>query len=118
MQLSGCNIGMLFRCGDPKLVMSEEHNFTTAPGPGSQAYPQRLTVVADLGQTYNSSRTLEHIIASRPRVRPKTPAPKRHHCKPDGFQAARILLTSALALQLCLVRLFWAEAALLPLSRV
>ena len=69
------------RCGDPKLVMSEERNFTTAPAPGAQAYPQRLTVVADLGQTYNSSRTLEHIIASQPRVRPKTLAPRDHHCR-------------------------------------
>ena len=58
----------LYRCGDPKLVMSEEHRFTTPPAPGSQAYPQRLTVVADLGQTHNSSRTLEHIIASDPTV--------------------------------------------------
>ena len=58
------------RCGDPKLVMSEEHNFTSPPAPGSQAFPQRLTVVADLGQTHNSSRTLEHIIASAPRVGP------------------------------------------------
>ncbi len=48
--------------------MSEEHMFTTPPAPGSQEWPQRLTVVADLGQTHNSSRTLQHIIASKPKV--------------------------------------------------
>ena len=71
--VSACQVAWLqrdlaCRCGDPKLVMSEEHNFTTPPAPGSQTFPQRLTVVADLGQTHNSSRTLEHIIASQPRV--------------------------------------------------
>ena len=58
----------LDRCGDPNLTMSEERNFTTPPAPGSNAYPQRLTVVADLGQTHNSSLTLQHIVASRPKV--------------------------------------------------
>ena len=56
------------RCGDPKQVMSEEHNFTTPPAPGAQEWPQRMTVVADLGQTHNSSRTLQHVIASKPKV--------------------------------------------------
>ena len=48
--------------------MSEERNFTTLLAPGSGMYPQRLTVVADLGQTHNSSLTLQHIVASRPQV--------------------------------------------------
>ena len=48
--------------------MSEERNFTTPLAPGSGMYPQRLTVVADLGQTHNSSLTLQHIVASRPKV--------------------------------------------------
>ena len=58
----------LNRCGDPNLAMSEERNFTTPPATGSDVYPQRLTVVADLGQTHNSSLTLQHIVASRPKV--------------------------------------------------
>ena len=65
----------LDRCGDPNLTMSEERNFTTPPAPGSDVYPQRLTVVADLGQTHNSSLTLQHIVASGPKVTPDS----QHH---------------------------------------
>ena len=69
------------RCGDPKLAMSEERSFATPPAPGSQTYPQRLTVVADLGQTHNSSRTLQHIVASQPTVRPAALAHQDCHCR-------------------------------------
>ncbi|KAK9824485.1 hypothetical protein WJX72_010710 [[Myrmecia] bisecta] len=43
---------------------SQEFTFTTMPPPGT--YPFALGVVADLGQTYNSSTTMQHLAASEP----------------------------------------------------
>lgn len=56
------------RCGDPQHAMSRELRFTTPQRLSARAWPQRIGVVADLGQTHNSSATLQHLIASKPPV--------------------------------------------------
>lgn len=44
----------------------QEYNFTTPPaGP---SYPLRFGLVADVGQTDNSSDTFNHLAASEPQV--------------------------------------------------
>jgi hypothetical protein len=48
--------------------MSEEFSFTTLQAPGPGAFPQRIGLVGDLGQTHNSSATLQHVLASDPPV--------------------------------------------------
>ena len=60
---------LLSRCGDPLEAMSEELSFRTLQAPGPAAFPQRLGLIGDLGQTYNSSRTLQHVLQSDPPVR-------------------------------------------------
>lgn len=49
--------------------MSRELRFTTPQPRGPTAFPQRIGVIADLGQTHNSSTTLDHLIQSDPPVR-------------------------------------------------
>lgn len=58
------------RCGDPRVNMSREQSFTTPQASGPTAFPQRIGIIGDLGQTYNSSETLSHLIASEPPVNP------------------------------------------------
>ena len=54
-------------CGDPASnVFSEEHNFTTLALPSPIAYPARIAVVGDLGLTYNSTSTIDHVIQNDP----------------------------------------------------
>lgn len=56
-----------YTCGDPASnVFSEEHNFTTLPLPSPIAYPARIAVVGDLGLTYNSTSTIDHVIQNDP----------------------------------------------------
>ena len=55
-----------YTCGSAASGMSAEYSFTTAPAPGP-AYPLVLGVVADVGQTVNSSITLQHLADSKPR---------------------------------------------------
>ena len=55
-----------YQCGDPDLGLSQTYNFTTAPAPGP-AYPLVLGVVADVGQTINSSITIQHLADSQPK---------------------------------------------------
>jgi phosphodiesterase/alkaline phosphatase D-like protein len=71
----GCLSGLLpntvyyYKCGDPESeTFSEESTFTTLPLPGPKAYPARIAIVGDLGLTYNSSTTLDHIIQNDPAV--------------------------------------------------
>jgi phosphodiesterase/alkaline phosphatase D-like protein len=54
-------------CGDPSLgEMSEEYSFTTLPLPSPASYPSRVAIVGDIGLTYNSSATLDHIKLNDP----------------------------------------------------
>ena len=67
---SACaRLPLLPRCGDPLAAMSEELSFRTPQAPGPAAFPQRLGLIGDLGQTYNSSSTLRHVLQSDPPVR-------------------------------------------------
>ncbi|KFM27138.1 Purple acid phosphatase 15 [Auxenochlorella protothecoides] len=61
------NTSYFYRVGDLKSqYWSEEYNFTTPPaGP---SYPLRFGLVADVGQTDNSSDTFNHLAASEPQV--------------------------------------------------
>ena len=46
--------------------MSDEHSFKTLPAPGPSNYPYRIAVVGDLGLTYNSTSTFDHMTENNP----------------------------------------------------
>ncbi|XP_024519500.1 purple acid phosphatase 23 [Selaginella moellendorffii] len=52
-----------YRCGSSLERLSEELSFTTLDDRG---YPARIAVVGDLGLTYNSSATVDHVIRNDP----------------------------------------------------
>ncbi|KZV37839.1 purple acid phosphatase 15 [Dorcoceras hygrometricum] len=56
-----------YRCGDPsKLPMSGIHSFKTMPVSGPRSYPGRIAFVGDLGLTYNTTSTLDHLMSNNP----------------------------------------------------
>ncbi|KAL0403799.1 UNVERIFIED_CONTAM: Purple acid phosphatase 15 [Sesamum radiatum] len=56
-----------YRCGDPSIpAMSEIYYFKTMPISTPKNYPSRIAVVGDLGLTYNSSSTIEHVTSNKP----------------------------------------------------
>ncbi|BFI25732.1 acid phosphatase type 7 [Marchantia polymorpha subsp. ruderalis] len=56
-----------YRVGDPYLgSMSDEHFFTTMPAPGPASFPTRIGVIGDIGLTYNSTSTFDHLVQNRP----------------------------------------------------
>jgi predicted phosphodiesterase len=57
-----------YKIGDTTKEMSGEFTITlsTAIQPVTFTYPMRLGVVADVGQTYNSSVTYQHLVADKP----------------------------------------------------
>lgn len=56
-----------YRCGDSSLsAMSNEYFFETLPLPGPNSYPRRIAVVGDLGLTYNSTTTIDHLTRNDP----------------------------------------------------
>ena len=57
------------RCGDPDKAWSQELHFDTPQAVSPDAFPQRLGIIGDLGGTYNSSSTLDHLLANKPPVR-------------------------------------------------
>lgn len=57
-----------YRCGDPDRAWSAELNFTTPQAVSPDAFPQTLGIIGDLGGTYNSSSTLQHLMANKPPV--------------------------------------------------
>lgn len=61
------NTSYYYVCGDPMLGLSNEYMFTTGPSSASP-FPFRLGVVADVGQTINSTVTIQHLIDSKPQV--------------------------------------------------
>ena len=61
---------LLFRCGDAAGHMSSELSFMSMSSVSPDAFPQRIGIIGDLGQTYNSSSTLDHLIANEPPVMP------------------------------------------------
>lgn len=46
--------------------MSKIHKFKTTPARGSHSYPERIAVVGDLGLTYNTTSTVEHMRSNNP----------------------------------------------------
>ncbi|XP_008794938.3 purple acid phosphatase 15-like [Phoenix dactylifera] len=56
-----------YRCGDASLqAMSNIHVFKTMPSLGPQSYPKRIAVVGDLGLTYNTTSTVDHMRSNKP----------------------------------------------------
>ncbi len=56
-----------YKCGDPFLsAMSTELQFKTLKLPGPSNYPQRIGIVGDLGLTYNSTSTFDHLLLNDP----------------------------------------------------
>ncbi|GFS31398.1 purple acid phosphatase 23 [Actinidia rufa] len=56
-----------YKCGDSTFpAMSEEKVFETLPSPGPNRYPRRIAVIGDLGLTYNSTTTIDHLIGNDP----------------------------------------------------
>lgn len=46
--------------------MSGEHSFTTLPATGPANYPKRIAIIGDLGLTYNSTSTVDHVAENNP----------------------------------------------------
>lgn len=56
-----------YRCGDPsKQSMSDIHSFKTMPVSGPSSYPSRIALVGDLGLTYNTTSTVDHLTSNNP----------------------------------------------------
>ncbi|XP_019056166.1 PREDICTED: purple acid phosphatase 15 isoform X3 [Nelumbo nucifera] len=56
-----------YRCGDPSIpAMSDIYYFKTMPISGPKSYPGRIAVVGDLGLTYNTTSTIDHLISNKP----------------------------------------------------
>ncbi|XP_073281301.1 purple acid phosphatase 15-like isoform X1 [Primulina huaijiensis] len=56
-----------YRCGDPsKQLMSAIHSFKTMPVSGPRSYPSRIALVGDLGLTYNTTSTIDHLRSNNP----------------------------------------------------
>ncbi|KAK1381258.1 Purple acid phosphatase [Heracleum sosnowskyi] len=56
-----------YQCGDPKIAaMSKVLSFVTMPVSGPKSYPNRIAVFGDLGLTYNSTSTVDHMKSNNP----------------------------------------------------
>ncbi|KAK4482569.1 hypothetical protein RD792_009729 [Penstemon davidsonii] len=56
-----------YRCGDPSMAaMSDIYSFKTMPVSSRKNYPRRIAVVGDLGLTYNSTSTIDHLSRNKP----------------------------------------------------
>lgn len=56
-----------YQCGDPSIpAMSDVYYFRTLPASGPQSYPKRIAIVGDLGLTYNTTSTINHLISNEP----------------------------------------------------
>ncbi|CAA0819865.1 Purple acid phosphatase 15 [Striga hermonthica] len=56
-----------YRCGDPSIpAMSGIYHFKTMPASGPKSYPSRIAVMGDLGLTYNSTSTVDHLASNKP----------------------------------------------------
>ncbi|KAK6145826.1 hypothetical protein DH2020_019695 [Rehmannia glutinosa] len=61
------NTQYYYRCGDPSIpAMSEIYYFKTMPVSNPKSYPSRIAVMGDLGLTYNSTSTVEHLRSNKP----------------------------------------------------
>lgn len=55
-----------YRCGDPSIAMSDIHVFRTMPVSGPQSYPTHIAIIGDLGLTYNTTSTIDHMRRNDP----------------------------------------------------
>ncbi|PIN14696.1 Purple acid phosphatase [Handroanthus impetiginosus] len=56
-----------YRCGDPSIpAMSKIYSFKTMPISTPKSYPGRIAVIGDLGLTYISTSTIEHLTSNKP----------------------------------------------------
>ncbi|KAL1807169.1 hypothetical protein ACET3Z_030237 [Daucus carota] len=56
-----------YQCGDPYIAaMSKVLSFVTMPASGPQSYPGRIAIMGDLGLTYNSTSTVDHMKSNNP----------------------------------------------------
>ncbi|KAH7683084.1 Acid phosphatase protein [Dioscorea alata] len=56
-----------YQCGDPSIpAMSAVHAFKTMPISSPQSYPNRIAIVGDLGLTYNTTSTIDHMSSNEP----------------------------------------------------
>lgn len=56
-----------YQCGDPSIpAMSDVYYFRTLPASGPQSYPKRIAIVGDLGLTYNTTCTINHMSSNEP----------------------------------------------------
>ncbi|KAG9445704.1 hypothetical protein H6P81_011832 [Aristolochia fimbriata] len=63
------NTKYYYRCGDPSIpAMSDVHSFTTMPISGPKSYPKRIAIVGDLGLTYNTTSTINHLQSNKPEL--------------------------------------------------
>lgn len=46
--------------------MSDVYYFRTLPASGPQSYPKRIAIVGDLGLTYNTTCTINHMSSNEP----------------------------------------------------
>lgn len=63
------NTKYFYRVGDPSIAaLSKELSFTTLPLPGPASFPQSIAVIGDLGLTYNSTSTIDHLMKNNPEL--------------------------------------------------
>ncbi|EPS72247.1 purple acid phosphatase, partial [Genlisea aurea] len=56
-----------YRCGDPSIpAMSKIYSFKTMPVSSPKTYPRRIAIVGDLGLTYNTTSTINHMRSNEP----------------------------------------------------
>ncbi|KAM7253315.1 hypothetical protein ACFE04_025933 [Oxalis oulophora] len=56
-----------YKCGDPSVpAMSDVYYFKTMPAPGPHSYPRRIAIMGDMGLTYNTTSTVDHLISNDP----------------------------------------------------
>lgn len=58
-----------YQCGDPNIgAMSNLLSFKTMPVSGPRSYPGKIGIIGDLGLTYNSTTTIDHLISNKPNL--------------------------------------------------
>ncbi|KAI3925951.1 hypothetical protein MKW98_028087 [Papaver atlanticum] len=69
VRLTGLNASTqyYYQCGDPSIpAMSPVLSFKTMPISSPTSYPDRIAIVGDLGLTYNTTSTIDHLISNNP----------------------------------------------------
>ncbi|CAN1278708.1 Purple acid phosphatase 23 [Linum perenne] len=84
-----------YKCGDSSITaMSDELVFETMPMPGPDSYPARVAVVGDLGLTWNSSSTIDHLTMNEPSILLMSPIRETYQPRWDAWGRFMEPLTS------------------------